>query len=79
MGTLRTAQKEIIQWEIDKQLELRSDGLLEEDQYLTEIILGDIEQDFGKRHKYWLLAITAAREATKLTTHTRGAIKIDTG
>ena len=78
MGTLRTAQKENIQREIDKQLDLGSEGLLEEDQYLTEINLGDIEQDFGDKHEYWLLAITAAREAAKLRM-TTVANEIDTG
>ena len=78
MGTLRTAQKENIQREIDKQLDLGSEGLLEEDQYLTEINLGDIEQEFGDKHEYWLLAITAAREAAKLRM-TTVANEIDTG
>ena len=44
-GLLRTEQKEMIQQEIDKQLELGNNGLLEEDQYLTEINIGDMEQD----------------------------------
>lgn len=45
---LQTKHKEEIQQEIDKQLELRKDDLLEEDQYLAEINLGDVETDSGE-------------------------------
>ena len=78
-GVLHTEHKEAIQREIDKHLEMGNGDLLEEDQYLTEINLGDMEQDSGERQEYWLLAIQAACKAKELTT-TRSAVeKIDTG
>lgn len=44
-GELQTEYKETIQQEINKQLEMGNEGLLEEDQYLTEINLSNMEQD----------------------------------
>ena len=78
-GVLRTEHKEAIQREIDKQLEMGNGDLLEEDQYLTEINLGDMEQDDGERHEYWLLAIQAARRAKELTAAANTVEEIDTG
>ena len=42
-------------------------GLLEEDQWMMEVNLGDMENSSGEREEYWLLAIQAAREAATLT------------
>ncbi len=39
------------------------DGLLEEDQYLEEVNLEDLESTSGERQEYWLVAMRAAREA----------------
>ena len=38
-------------------------GLLEEDKYLGEVNLGDLETTSGERLHYWLLAIKTARKA----------------
>jgi hypothetical protein len=65
-GTRVTTRKEQIQDKIEHQLELGATGLLQEDKYLMEINLEDMESTSGKRHEYWLLAITAAREAKTL-------------
>jgi hypothetical protein len=62
-GTHVTTRKEQIQHEIEHQLELGATGLLQEDKYLMEINLEDMESTSGKRQEYWLLAITAAQEA----------------
>ncbi len=37
--------------------------LLEEDMYLAEVKLGDIENTSGERLHYWLLAIKTAQKA----------------
>ena len=37
--------------------------LQEEDQYLLEVNLEDLETSSGERQEYWLLAIQAARKA----------------
>ncbi len=40
--------------------------LQEEDQYLAEVNLEDLEELSGKRQEYWLIAIQAARKAGQL-------------
>jgi hypothetical protein len=62
-GTRVTRRKEQIQRKIEHQLELGATGLLQEDRYLMEINLEDMESTSGERQEYWLLAITAARKA----------------
>ena len=42
------------------------EGLLEDDRYLAECNLGDLEETSGMKETYWLLAIKAAREASRL-------------
>jgi hypothetical protein len=65
-GTLATQRKEELQMEIERQRELGTEGLLEEDGYLAECNLGDLEETSGMKETYWLLAIKAAREASRL-------------
>ena len=65
-GTQATLQKEELQKEIEAQQDLGYDGLLEEDQYLAEVNLDDLESSSGKRQEYWLVAICAEREACLL-------------
>jgi len=52
--------------EIERQRELDTEGLLEEDCYLAECNLGGLEETSGILETYWLLAIQAAREADRL-------------
>ncbi len=67
MGTLQTLQKEELHREIDwQELEASSDDLLEEDQYLAEVNIEDLETTSGERQEYWLMAIRVAREASRL-------------
>jgi hypothetical protein len=63
-GTLATQKKEELQMEIECQQELGMEGLLDDDCYLAECNLGDLEDTTGIRETYWLLAIQAAREAS---------------
>jgi len=65
-GMERTLQKKQIRDEIRQQLELGEEGLSEEDQYLLEINLSNMEGTAGKKEEYWLLAIRAARIAKQL-------------
>ena len=65
-GELATKKKEEIQMEIEEQQDLGEDGLLQEDQFLMEINLEDLESTSGERQEYWLLAIRAARVAAEL-------------
>ena len=52
--------------EIERQQELGTEGLLDDDCYLAECNLGDLEDTSSIRETYWLLAIQAAREASRL-------------
>ena len=65
-GTLTTQSKEVLQAEIETQLELGADDLLEEDKYLLEVNLGNLEDSTGDTQAYWLLAIRTAREAAEI-------------
>ena len=65
-GTLVTAEKEALQQEIEEQMEKGWSDLLDEDQYLAEVNLEDLEQSSGEKHQYWLASIRAAREASRL-------------
>ncbi len=40
--------------------------LLEEEQYLAEVNLEDLEHSSGEKQRYWLVSIRAAREASRL-------------
>jgi hypothetical protein len=59
-------RKEAIQKEIEEQMEMGGDGLLEEDQWMLEVNLGDLENTSGEREAYWLLAIKTAWVAATL-------------
>ncbi len=48
-------------------MEMGTAGLLEEDHWMMEVNLGDMETSSGEQEEYWLLAIRAAREAATLT------------
>ncbi len=66
-GTEATLRKESIQREIEEQMELGEAGLLEEDNWMLEVNLGDLENTSGEQEQYWLVAIKAARVAAALT------------
>ena len=66
-GTLITEErKEDLQRQIEEEMDKGWDDLLEEDQYLAEINLEDLENTNGERQEYWLVAIRAARTASRL-------------
>jgi hypothetical protein len=52
--------------EIESQQDLGWNNLHEEDQYLAEVNLEDLEITSGKRQEYCLVAIQAVREASRL-------------
>jgi hypothetical protein len=70
-GLLATTRKEEIQMEIEAQQEIGFEGFLEEDAYLGECNLGDLEDTSGTDKQYWLLAVKAAREATAIENRKR--------
>ena len=62
-GIIATGKKEELILEIERQRELGDAGLLDEDKYLAEVNLGDIENTLGERLHYWLLAIKTVWKA----------------
>ncbi len=56
-GMMATLRKEAIQKEIEEQMKQGGDSLLEEDQCLMEVNLGDMEESSGEWEQYWLVAI----------------------
>ena len=67
-GTIATKRKEDLKEAILDQLYIGEEGLAEEDKYLLEINLGDLENTSGIKQHYWLLAIKAARKWQELQT-----------
>ncbi len=65
-GTISTQRKKELQREIEDEQEQGFDGPLEEDQYLEEVNLEDLENTSGEQQEYWLVAMRAAREASLL-------------
>jgi hypothetical protein len=66
-GTQVTIRKEAIQKEIKEQMELGEAGLLEEDNWMLEVNLGDLESTPREQEQYWLVTIKAAWEAATIT------------
>ena len=60
-GLKAAERKEELQREIEYQIELGGSGLDEQDRYLLEINLEDLETSTGEDQYYWLIAIRAAR------------------
>ena len=65
-GLVAVQRKQELQIEIERQIELGGEGLAEQDRYLLEINLDDLERSSGEDQYYWLIAIQAAREDRKL-------------
>lgn len=66
-GVLAVQRKEELQAAIEAQIAQGGDGLAEEDQWMLEVNLGDLdERCTGVYEAYWLIAITTARERYKI-------------
>jgi hypothetical protein len=59
-------RKESLRRELEYQIALGGDGLAEEDQYLLEINLDDLNLSSGEDQVYWLLAFKTARKAWEI-------------
>ena len=67
MSGLKTVErKEDLQREIEHQSLLGGTGLDEQDRYLLEINMGDLNTSSGEGQYTWLLAIQAARAGRRL-------------
>jgi hypothetical protein len=63
---LISAHKEELLKEIEHQLSLGPEGLDEQDRFLLECNFDELADSPDKNQDYWLLAIIAAREASRL-------------
>jgi hypothetical protein len=72
-GTLISAHKEELLKEIDCQLTLGQEGLAEEDRFLLECNFNNLTTTTGEHQEYWLLAIQATREVSRICTESLGA------
>ena len=71
---LATQWKERIMDELEyHQQELGGEGLREEDQWLMEVNLEDLEHNNGEKDAYWVLAIETAREHHRILQRQRTA------
>jgi hypothetical protein len=65
-GTIISAHKEELLKEIKHQLIIGPVGLDEEDRFLLECNFNKLSTTTGENQEYWLLAIQAAREASRI-------------
>ena len=65
-GDLVTRRKEEIRDALEEQMELGEEGLAEEDRFLLEINLDELDNSTGEDQTYWLLSLQAARDARQL-------------
>ena len=61
-GDLASKRKEEIRRALEDQLELGEEGLEEDDRFLLEINLDELDTSSGEDQAYWLLALEAARD-----------------
>jgi hypothetical protein len=65
-GEIVSRRKEEIREALEEQLEFGEEGLAEEDRFLLEINLDDLDNSSGEDQTYWLLSLQAARAARQL-------------
>ena len=71
-GDLVTCRKTEIRGALEEQINLGEEGLAEEDRWLLEINLDDLDKSSGEDQPYWLMALQAAREARQLLLQQNG-------
>eukprot|EP00956_Cyclotella_meneghiniana_P010073 scaffold13929_cov79-Cyclotella_meneghiniana.AAC.3 len=70
-GIFACERKDKLREDIEEQLAMGEEGLKEEDKWLLEVTLDDLDGDTtGEREAYWVMAITAARECFRLRRNT---------
>jgi hypothetical protein len=65
---LISAHKEELLKEMNRQLTLSMESLAEEDRFLLECNFYNLTTTTGEHQEYWLLAIQATREASRIRT-----------
>jgi hypothetical protein len=68
-------QKEEICRELEYQISLGGEELEEEDQYLLEINLEDLDSSTGEDRVYWLLALQTASKAWQIQREREGSVE----
>jgi hypothetical protein len=73
-GERARMQKEEIWKELEYQIALGGEELEEEDQYLLEINLEDLDSSTGEDQVYWLLALQTARRTWQIQREKEGSV-----
>jgi hypothetical protein len=68
IGMIISAHKEDLLKEVKHQLTIGPDSLDEEDWFLLEYNFNELATTTGEHQEYWLLAIQAARDASRICT-----------
>ncbi len=76
-GERARMRKEEIRKELEYQIALGGEELEEEDQYLLEINLEDLDSATGEDQVYWLLALQTARRAWQIRREREGRVVPD--
>ena len=77
-GEKAMQRKESIRRELEYQMSLGENGVAEEDQYLLELDLDDLDHSTGEDQAIWLLALKAARKAQQLREDRNNAAAAET-
>jgi hypothetical protein len=70
-GLMATQDKEHLQKEIDKQMDIRGKVVEEWDKGMLEVNLSDLNNTSGEKEQYWLIVISTARETYQLNCSNR--------
>ena len=70
-GVYAVQGREKLQRAIEVQQELGEEGLREEDKWLLEVNLSDLDQTSGEREAYWVLAVEMARKRFEMSSRNR--------
>ena len=69
-GLIATHKKELLMQEIETQMDKGGEGLEEQDKWMLDINLNNVEGSSGEHEAYWLLAIKTARERFRIQART---------
>ena len=76
-GIYATEGRERLQRAIEEQIECGTDELCEEDKWLMEVNLRDLNEVAGDREAYWLLAMDMARERFQIRHREHATVVVD--
>ena len=76
-GALVNKKKEELRDKIEEVQAMAGGDLLEEDKFLAEVNLEDIEESSGEKQTYWLLVMETYKKRRKLRERREAAVRED--